>query len=53
MREKKDTRCFSVEEVLSALSDSEFQSSSTDTSDEDLSDIDVVSASFTKHIYQS
>ena len=43
MREKKDTRHFSAEEVLSALSDSEFQSSSTDTSDEDLSNIDVVS----------
>ena len=43
MREKKDTRHFSAEEVLSALSDSEFRSSSTDTSDEDLSDVDVVS----------
>ena len=38
MREK-DTRRFSAEEVLSALSDSKFQSSSTDTSDEDLSNI--------------
>ena len=43
MHEKKDTRCFSAEEVLSALSHSEFWSSSTDTSDEDLSDVDVVS----------
>ena len=40
---EKDTRRFSAGEVLSALSDSEFRSSSTDTSDEDLSDIDVVS----------
>ena len=42
MREK-DTQHFSAEEVLSALSGSEFRSSSTDTSDEDLSDINVVS----------
>ena len=42
MREK-DTQRFSAEEVLSALSDSEFRSSSTDASDEDLSNIDVVS----------
>ena len=43
MCEKKDTQHFSAEEVLSALSDSEFRSSSTDTSDEDLSDVDFVS----------
>ena len=42
MRRKKDTRCFSAEEVLSALSDSDIQSSLTDTSDEDDSDVDVV-----------
>ena len=30
-------------DVLSALSDSEFRSSSTDTSNEDISDVDVVS----------
>ena len=38
----KNTRHFSAEEVLSALSDSDIQSNSTDTSDEDDSDVDVV-----------
>ena len=42
MHRKKDTQRFSAEEVLSALSDSDIQSSLTDTSDEDDSDVDVV-----------
>ena len=42
MRPKKNTRRFSAEEVLSALSDSDVQSNSTDTSDEDDSEVDVV-----------
>ena len=42
MRQKKNTQHFSAEEVLSALSDSDIQSNSTDTSDEDDSNVDVV-----------
>ena len=42
MHPKKNTWRFSAEEVLSALSDSDVQSNSTDTSDEDDSEVDVV-----------
>ena len=42
MHPKKNTRRFSAEKVLSALSDSDIQSNSTDTSDEDDSEVDVV-----------